>query len=96
MSLYWWTTARVLNSGFLAAYSMYGWGRWIIRGNPQSEELKLELENNIRLKKIEEQLQQFWAVQNGLVVSDPTAIEGVIIINANGDEEELLSKTNTT
>jgi hypothetical protein len=41
--------------------------RWMFVKNPNVERLELERENQIRIKKIEQQLQQFWVIQNGLV-----------------------------
>lgn len=87
-----WATVKVLNSGLWLAGSLYNWGHWVVFGNVESEELKIAKANQKRLSKIEEQLDQIWAIQNNIIDLDPidnTLMESIVLVNKDGTESNI-------
>jgi len=79
-----WATVKILNSGLWLGSSLYNWSYWAVFGNVESEELKIAKANQKRLSKIEQQLDQIWAIQNNIINVDSnenTMMESIILVN---------------
>ena len=63
-----WSTIKFINSSLQITKNVFSLGIWGIWGSPEPEELKLARDNQEKLQKISQQLQQLWAVQTGMVV----------------------------
>jgi hypothetical protein len=75
------TTLKFVNSALWLTSSLIGWSRWLVFGNPESNEEKLAKKNLQRLDRIEKDLQQMWAIQTGMVVPECGLSESIIMVN---------------
>ena len=83
-----WASLKVLNSALWLGSSVYQWGTWFLWGPQDSPELRIAKQNQVRLEKIENNLQQLWAVQNGVSLQTTELEESVIVVNKKDEHDK--------
>ena len=84
-----WATAKVLNTGLWVSAGLYQWGYWLVRGTPDSNELKVAKTNQIQLNKIEQQLDQMWVLQNNMLTIPTTLTDSIVLVEKDGSEQKI-------
>ena len=76
-------TFKALNSALWFSTTVISWGQWLIRGTPETPELKLAKQNQQRLDRMESKIDQLWAIDSGLYPAIPVN-ESLILVNTAG------------
>lgn len=78
-----WGTLKFINSTLFALSSIYNWSHWALFGNSETEEIKIAKHNKKRLDKIEQHMDQLWAISTGMVVPETKLTESILIVHPN-------------
>jgi hypothetical protein len=57
---------KTINTLIWGTYTLWDWGRWILIGTTNNEELTLAKQNKQRMDRIEDKLDQILAIEMGL------------------------------